>query len=172
MALNTILSENERGKVHIEGHALIADSTIADAGEIRVGSPVIPGVHSGGGKYSIDDTRNVDADGRGRREIAYLGCGDGVFGPELSLNVLKKDALSEDINMIRLFRATAAEGIEFTVPVRAPGGIATVTDRMTSINGRFVTIQQGDGNFVTYDRELGPVGDPAAAIWSAWGGKV
>lgn len=46
------------------------------------------------------------------------------------------------------------------------------SDRMTSGNGRFVTIQQDDGNFVTYDRTLGPIGDATAAVWSAWGGKA
>ena len=59
------------------------------------------------------------------------------------------------------------DGIEFFVPVNLSGA-----DRMTSNNGRFVTVQQGDGNFVTYDTEIAPVGTPAAAVWSAWGGKA
>lgn len=51
-------------------------------------------------------------------------------------------------------------------------GINVKTDRMTSADGRFVTVQQGDGNFVTYDTQRGIVGDPKAAIWSAWTGVI
>ena len=55
-----------------------------------------------------------------------------------------------------------------TTGAMAPAAV----DRMTSLDGRFVTVQQGDGNFVTYDTALGPVGDASAAVWSAWSGKV
>lgn len=62
----------------------------------------------------------------------------------------------------------------FGVPVVAPGGGVGggPVDKMVSNNGRFVTVQQGDGNFVTYDLQLGPEGDPNAAVWSAWSGRI
>lgn len=44
---------------------------------------------------------------------------------------------------------------------------APVIDRMTSQDGRFVTVQQGDGNFVTYDLQKGALGEPSAAVWAS-----
>lgn len=63
----------------------------------------------------------------------------------------------------------------FRVPVQAPNlghGGGGVTNKMVSSDGRFVTVQQTDGNFVTYSLELGPEGDPNAAVWSAWHGHI
>ena len=51
-------------------------------------------------------------------------------------------------------------------------GTGNQPDRMVDPTGRFVTIQQGDGNFVTYDAQKGPIGSSDAAVWSAWFGKV
>lgn len=44
-------------------------------------------------------------------------------------------------------------------------------DRMLSGNGRWMTVQQGDGNFVTYDLSRGAP-RPETAVWSAWTGRI
>ena len=62
-----------------------------------------------------------------------------------------------------------------SVPVKFAAGVIGASgggNLMASPDGRFVTVQQGDGNLVTYDTQIGPVGTIKAAIWSAWDGKL
>ena len=70
-----------------------------------------------------------------------------------------------------LIETVRFDGVTYHVPIIAAAGIvgisSTRTDRMTSADGRFVTVQQGDGNFVTYDTAKGPVGDATAAVWAS-----
>ena len=89
--------------------------------------------------------------------------------PTVEIYVQRTATSTEDRDMVRALRINA-QGAEFGVPIRA---IATgATDRMISPDGRFTTIQQGDGNFVTYDASLAPIGNPAGAVWSAWSGRI
>ena len=92
-----------------------------------------------------------------------------VKAHEFVVNLTDPEA-EGDIHQKVRFRVTTnyfeafGKRIHFDAPIS--------TDRMISGNGRFVTIQQGDGNFVTYDSSCRPVGDPEGAIWSAWSGRI
>lgn len=166
------LADDERGCVRVEGNELITDSKIADAAAVRVGSPKQDGASSGGGKFSFDDTTVPGS----RREIALLSVGDGVFGPEFKLQLLKKDGGSNDADMVNPMRATATE-VEFTVPITAPNlgpPVAATVTRMWAPNGMSFTQQQDDGNFVTYTTTVSFSIAPehVTAVWSAWDGKL
>lgn len=58
--------------------------------------------------------------------------------------------------------------IEFHMPVKGLSGGGGRVSEMWSPDGRYVTVMQGDGNFVTYDTE-GPEWTPR---WSAWHGRI
>lgn len=69
-----------------------------------------------------------------------------------------------------LIETVRVDGIVYEVPIICKQGITV--DRFLSQSGEFVTVQQGDGNLVTYSTRLGAVGDPKAAIWSSFGGRI
>src|SRR3990167_10125215 len=111
------------------------------------------------------DERNPN---RSEKVGIKLGEGPGDCGV-LEVHLMKPNA-TDDEDMVKVVTMTPS-GIEFHVPVT--GLLMGKTDRMVNRQSeRFVTVQQGDGNFVTYDTAKGPVGEPSAAVWSAWGGKA
>lgn len=99
--------------------------------------------------------------------------------PKGEFNFLCNDGSGTgDRAMKKIFSFTAT-GVthmspEFAASMRSwlGGGGGAAGDRMVSSSGQFVTVQQGDGNFVTYDLARGALGDPNAAVWSSWTGKV
>lgn len=150
--------------------------TMEDPIKLRFGAWNLPR-----GKYYIG-TIGMDVlrrDGNGnitREEVGFIKLavdemvdGDGDPVPMIELFLAPKVGQSQDTDMERVV-TISRKGAIFRVPTNASG--KAITDRMISGDSRFVTIQQGDGNFVTYDSSLGPVGDRNAAIWSAWGGKI
>lgn len=114
------------------------------------------------------DVLEGDADNPTRREKGFIAL---RLDPDPTIEVyLQRTAqTTEDADMRCVLRLSSA-GLESRVPLLTPA--VQMTDRMQSADGRFVTIMQADGNFVTYDLSLGPLGAPEAAIWSAWGGKL
>lgn len=101
--------------------------------------------------------------------------GNKTRGGELYLGLKKPGTASTDDAMHDALVVTYNQGFRFNLPVYAPNlgdGASGVTERLVSQDGRYVTVQQTDGNLVTYDTSLGQVGDPNAAIWSSFGGAV
>ena len=172
MAMPKVLEDNERGQTRVEGNAFCQDSKIQDAAEARVGSPSGPG-SGGGGKYSFDVLPNGVSGPR--REIASMMAGEGAYGAEWKLVLLKKGGQTTDADQITVIQATAAE-LEFLVPVK---GLTTGTGeshpvRMWAPNGLSFTQQQDDGNFVTYTTTVAFSVAPehVKAVWSAWTGRI
>lgn len=151
-----ILDDNERGQARVEGNELIVESKIPDAAAVRVGAPVSP-ESGGGGKLSFDDVTKPDS----RLEIGKISVGNGIFGPELKIALLKKGGASVDGDMIDLLQAWAT-GIEFLVPVKMPNPIREAVGSFLQ-NGRYQLHVQGDGNLVLYDTSV----EPWKALWSS-----
>ena len=94
---------------------------------------------------------------------------DGEVVPVLEVYMQDNATTITDATMRVRFRISPKR-IESMVPFRDPAN--GPTDRMTSTDGRFVTISQTDGHMVQYDTRLGSVGTPAAAVWSSWYGVL
>lgn len=167
-----ILADTHNGQLRIQGNEVIIDAKDADASKFRVGSRHVPGQSGGGGAYSFDVINTVE-EGSYRKEVAILVGGFNGQQGEIGVCVWNGQEPFGDATQIKVMEIRGTE-VEFKVPVKLSAGVSGLNagDRMTSSNGRFVTIQQNDGNFVTYDAQLGPIGSPDAAIWSAWGGKI
>lgn len=163
-----ILADTPTGQLRIQGNEIFIDAKDADAAKFRVGAREVPGQSGGGGGYSFDVINRVE-EGSPRTEVAVIVGSSNGRGGEIGISVWDGTHPITDFSQKKVMELRHNE-IELKVPVKFSGGITT--DRMTSPNKRFVTVQQDDGNFVTYDATLGPIGSPDAAVWSAWGGKI
>lgn len=92
--------------------------------------------------------------------------------PCIEIYLQTQAAYASDADMKCVLRISA-KGLELD-PKHAGGmsargfGASGTPDKMVSPDGRFVTQQQNDGNFVTYDTSV----TPWKAVWSAWGGRI
>ena len=154
----TVLHRDDRGEVRAEGNELIiTDLTAGDPVAIRFRSN-----NETKGKHSIDTYINgrwrelgfigYKEDERGRTNPAHRGCLEVEFWSHKPVDSW------EDADYERVF-AVRRDGI-----VLYKGNVPS-SDRLVSANGKFATIQQGDGNLVTYRRNqdgaLGP------AVWAS-----
>lgn len=163
----TLLHKDDRGCVYADGNELFIEDTV------ERGDPVALSFHSinetigkisprmrVGGSWKEVGFVNFKRDERGRTDLAHRD----ALEIEVWTHIPGRGF--EDPDYERAF-AIRHDGVVFY-----KGSAAGTVDRMTSANGRFVTVQQDDGNFVTYDTAKGPVGDVRAAVWSAWSGKI
>ena len=157
----TLLHRDERGEIRADGNELFVED------RVPTGDPVAICLHSINetiGKLSI--RMRV---GGSWKEVGFVGFKRDERG---RTNPAHRDALEVEFWTHIPGRGFEDPDYQRMFVIRHDGATGAPVDRMTSPDGRFVTVQQGDGNFVTYDAALGPVGDPNAAVWSAWGGKV
>lgn len=161
--MSTTLHKDDRGHVYAEGNEVFIEDLVPG------GDPVALCLHSINetiGKFSI--RMRV---GGSWKEVGFVGFKRDERG--------RTDPAHRDALEVEVWTHIPGRGFEdpdyrrmFVIRHDGVTGIAAPSDRMTSLDGRFVTVQQGDGNFVTYDTALGPVGNTSAAVWSAWSGKV
>lgn len=169
MAEPKILADNERGQTRVEGNAFIQDSKIEDAAELRVGAPKGPS-SGGGGKVSIDiTTRDDNGIVISRRAIAEITAGEGIFGAEFTISVLKKDGQSTDADMLKAIRITGQDGIEFLLPTKggATTGSGGPPNELREPGGIFWLVIQDDGNFVAYKNRMPYDYGSGVAYWSS-----
>lgn len=163
-----LLAETNEGRLVFKGNELLVyDTTSGDPCAVRMRSN-----NETIGKYSFD----VNANGSWR-ELGYFSCKKDERGrtnpahanaPEYEFWGHKAGTNSwEDPDYERLF-AIRHDGVVF----HKGGGGAGSVDKLVSSDGRFVTITQTDGHMVQYDTNLGPVGNPSAAVWSSWHGLL
>lgn len=108
-------------------------------------------------QYEIGLIRvNEEPVGSGRGEM-YFGVTDTVGSD---------DGMKEAI-LISPDRIEMSKRVIFKSGADVESGGGRVSE-MWSQDGRYVTVQQGDGNFVTYDT----VGAEWKATWSAWHGRI
>lgn len=158
MPTSHLIAETDEGRLVLHGNEVeLYDLTGRDPVALRLRS-----ANEGIGKLSFDRP-----DGRGGwTEIGYIfGKRDerGRSTPQFA-NAIEYEfwrSGSRDSDAERLF-AVRVDGAVFY-----KGGSSASVDRMTSSDGRFVTVQQTDGNFVTYDTRIAPVGEPRAAVWAS-----
>ena len=164
----TQLARSPYGRVEHEGNELLVISDNSDPPKVRCRAPAASGVK---GTYSFDTQRQ---DGR-YEEIGWvMGKQDERsrdnpydFTGQVDINVRRYvPGTPDDPQFIKVLECKW-DGIHMRVPLIGVGASSGQPDRMTSGNGRFVTVQQDDGNFVTYDRTRGEVGTPAAAVWAS-----
>ena len=77
---------------------------------------------------------------------------------------LQRPNTTEDKDMVRVIEMYHDQ-IKFMVPVVGASVTAATSDRLVSRNGRYVTVQQGDGNLVTYRAVDGVISGPA--LWGS-----
>lgn len=164
MPTEVTVAETDEGKLVLRGNELLVlDKTSGDpcATRFRTSNETAGKICADifiDGAWREYGYLSVKQDERGRTDPAHR------YAPEFEFWGHKPNAGWNDADYERLF-AIRHDGVVFYKG-------STQTDKMVSNNGRFITVQQGDGNFVTYDLRYGPEGDPNAAIWSAWGGKI
>ncbi len=84
----------------------------------------------------------------------------------------QRPGTEDDANMIPLLDLDTDKAV-FHVPVEGlGGGGGAYPDSMWSPDGLFVTQQQSDGNFVSYELARPFDRGRFRALWSSWGGKV
>ena len=144
----TILADNERGTVFVEGNEVLAESKIADAAKFRVRAPREPGQSGGGGAFSFDVKDHVD--GQWKEVQLITGAMTGARGGEGKLIVLMEGGVIDDAHQ-RTIIEWDSNRVEFKVPISAPnlqGGI--IGSILQSPNGRLVLAAQDDLNLVLY----------------------
>ncbi len=98
-----------------------------------------------------------------RRELGYIKFGhDDNYPKDVDVACveisLTKPGVDGDAGEVTVFRMGLKKGLEVLV-----GGVpvGAASDRIYSADGRYYTVQQGDGNLVTYDTVDGH------AVWSS-----
>jgi hypothetical protein len=152
MADVTVLADNERGRITVEGNEVLATSKIPDAAKFRVRAPRVPGESGGGGAISFD--AQDDQDGRWKEVQLITGAMNGARGGEGKLIVLAEGGIIDDAHQ-RTIIEWDSNKVEFKVPISAPnlnggGTSAPATDMLKSADGRMVLALQMDGNMVLY----------------------
>lgn len=175
----TVLAESDIGYVIFEGNELTIGSKVDDPPKVRFTAPIDHRKGGGGGALSFNHSRHygVICPGSDQGEMGLLrveqafdvrGTPSNLKG-EMSIQL--SDGGDQDSAMGKVLDFTLTVVDTVSSAFRQLFGGAASTDRMCSVDGRFTTVQQGDGNFVTYDANLGPL-SPETAIWSAWHGKI
>ena len=155
----TVLHRDERGEVRVEGNeVIVTDLTAGDPVALRFRSN-----NETKGKHSIDKYVNgawrelgfigYKEDERGRTNPAHRGCLEVEFWSH------KPVSSWEDADYERVF-AVRHDGVVFY-----KGGGPAAGDMLISKNGKFATLQQGDGNLVTYKRN--PDGSLGTFVWAS-----
>ncbi len=156
----TLLHRDDEGEVKAKGNeVIIEDRTAGDPVAIRFRSN-----NETRGKHSID--KFVDGAWREIGLIIYKEDERGRTNPShrnaLEVNFLTHIAVRdtfEDADYETMF------GIRHDGVVFYKGGVVADIDRIISADGRFVTVQQSDGNLVTYKAVDGVITGPA--VWSS-----
>ena len=164
----TQLARSSYGRVEHEGNELLVISDNSDPPKVRCRAPAASGVK---GTYSFDTQR---PDGRyeeigwvmGKQDERYRSDPYDYTG-QIDLNVRRYIPGTQDDPQFKKIMEVRWDSVTYHVPIIGAGAVAGQPDRMTSRNGRFVTVQQDDGNFVTYDTTRGEVGTPAAAVYAS-----
>ena len=157
----------------MQGNEIIIDAKDADASKFRVGSRHVPGQSGGGGAFSFDVIERAE-EGSPRKEVAVLVGGFNGQQGEIGICVWNGQEPFGDATQIKVMEIRGNE-IEFKVPVKgitvAPSVPVPVgpSAELRSPDGRWVTVQQGDGNLVQY--EILPSG-AWVARWSIWTGRL
>lgn len=148
---NEIIKSTSNGLFWFGGNEARSDAKDLDASKVRVGSRMVPGQHGGGGAFTFDGLMTNDTSDAGiqrARRVEVAGIGGSFNGRtgEVGMWIWNgrdpndiRDA--DQVKVIEFF----SDHIEIKVPVRGltvQGG--GQTDRMTSLDGRFVTVQQGE----------------------------
>lgn len=152
MPTTALIAQTDEGRLLLHGNELELYATGDDPVAIRLRSP-----NGGIGKLSWDAPDGAG----GWTEIGYIfgkrderGRTDSAHAGKVEFEFWQSG--SRDGDGKRLF-TVRHDGVVLGSPVQV--------DRMADPSGRFVTVQQGDGNFVTYDRTKGEVGDERASVW-------
>ena len=166
----SILSETSNGQLRMQGNEIIIDAKDADAAKFRVGSRHVPGQSGGGGAYSFDLIDRAE-EGSPRKEVVVLVGGYNGQQGELGICVWNGQEPFGDATQIKVMEIRGNE-IEFKVPVKgltvAPSAPASAAE-LRSSDGRWVTVQQGDGNLVQYEILANGAW---VARWSSWTGRI
>lgn len=167
------LVEGRVGKIWWNGgNELIAESKIPDASKFRVRAPQQEGESGGGGAFSFDVTNIPGGPAGGVEAVLLTGGINRDGGGESGFFILKKGTWGNisDAAQIRVWEATS-ERLEFKIPISAPNlvGGALAANYIDSPNGQFRSVQQNDGNFVTYEQMGGGLMCPR---WSTFTGSI
>jgi len=163
-----ILNETSNGQLRMQGNEIIIDAKDADASKFRVGSRHVPGQSGGGGAFSFDVIDRAE-EGSPRKEVIVLVGGFNGQQGELGICVWNGQEPFGDATQIKVMEIRGNE-IEFKVPVKGLSSMPSgSSDRMISADGKWVTVQQGDGNLVQY--QVLPSG-AWKATWSSWTGRL
>ena len=157
----TVLHDDDRGYLLVEGNEFTIGSKIDDPPKIRLTSP-----YAGGGYISFNSSQAGQVcDGSRQTEIGLWGvkkADDGSLPKAEAHFFLNDGGGTEDRNMRRAF------SLMWNKLTQATFGWGSGS-AMRSPNGRYLTQQQDDGNLVQYDMI-----DPAhpRAVWSSWTGPI
>jgi len=168
----TVLHDDERGYVVVEGNELTVGSKIDDPPKVRLTSPTYS--HGGGGgAVSFNSSPESISFGDRQTEMAMIRVEQAedvrgqVANPKAEINFLLNDGGTTDANMQKPF------AFVWNTITQLRLAFVERTDTMWAPSGLFFTQQQADGNFVTYrittpfDKSANP-----KAVWSAWTGFI
>lgn len=175
-----IIAENDIGYLVFDGNELTIGSKVDDPPKLRLTCPNTE--HGGGGgviSFNFSRQAGVVCDGHAQNEISMIRAeqaedvrGD-VGNTKAELNFMVDDGRNNGQDSMRKPLAFTCDGYTHDTlgdrPIIEPLEPVNVhPSAMWSPRGRFVTQQQDDGNFVTYDTGV----NPWKAVWSAWTGKL
>lgn len=178
----TILHEDERGYVIVDGNEVTIGSKIDDPPKLRVTAPCY-NWGGGGGVISFNYSRRPDVIcwGQEQDEVGFVRVeqAESVRGNATNtcaeFNIFLADGSGQG-DVERVFAFTTNRFTKWASNCLASlaqwiGG-HPVTDTMWANNGMSFTQQQPDGNFATYMTHTAFDKSGAWPVWSAWTGRI